>query len=475
MSLIFQHFSAAVIDNGRESCRQKGGSLLRLDAVELEKYKSLPGRFGNVAAFFVSDLRRSRLVSKLVRVIGVLFLSLMMGSGAQATTSSSASKHHSSGTAHASTSGKSHTTKTTAKTKTSTTKTVSTKSVSARHGHGAKTKLAVRRTRYYERFSASSFADNLTLGDVTEGEDPVVRAAAIEALGNMNGTAVAIDPSNGRILAMVNQKLALSRGAEPCSTIKLTVALAALEENIVKKDTPVNLGGRYHLTMTEALAHSNNAYFETLGRSLGFERVKHYANEFGLGELAGYNIQGEQLGIYPDEELPAKLGGVGRMCSFGESVSMTPLQLGALVSAIANGGTLYYLQHPESAIDIATFEPRVKRQLNIAPLIPEILDGMQGAVMYGTARSLRVNFNEFPVMGKTGTCSNNGTRFGWFGSYADTPNGRIVTVFFLEGGRPTFGPKAAELTGQFYRALWDKSYFTPKGQQASRGTLGGTE
>jgi cell division protein FtsI/penicillin-binding protein 2 len=68
------------------------------------------------------------------------------------------------------------------------------------------------------------------LGDVVEGEDPLVRAAAIEALGNMNGTAIAIDPSTGRILAMVNQKLALSRGAEPCSTIKLTVALAALEE-----------------------------------------------------------------------------------------------------------------------------------------------------------------------------------------------------------------------------------------------------
>jgi cell division protein FtsI/penicillin-binding protein 2 len=274
----------------------------------------------------------------------------------------------------------------------------------------------------------------------------------------------------------VNQKLALSRGAEPCSTIKLTVALAALEEGIVKKDTEVNLGGRYHLTMTEALAHSNNAYFETLGRSLGFERVKHYANEFGLGELAGYHIQGEQLGIYPDEELPAALGGVGRMCSFGESVSMTPLQLGALVSAIANGGTLYYLQHPENAIDIASFEPKIKRQLNIAPLIPEILDGMQGAVMYGTARSLRANFNQFPVMGKTGTCSNNGTRFGWFGSYADTPRGRIVTVIFLEGGRPTFGPKAAELTGQFYRALWDKSYFTPKTEQAlGASALGGSE
>ena len=49
------------------------------------------------------------------------------------------------------------------------------------------------------------------------------------------------------------------------------------------------------------------------------------------------------------------LGGVGRMCSFGESVSMTPLQLGAIVSAIANGGTLYYLQHPETAEEAANF------------------------------------------------------------------------------------------------------------------------
>ena len=330
------------------------------------------------------------------------------------------------------------------------------------HARGARPTLAVRRTRYREHFTASSFADNLTLGDVIEGEDPTVREAAIQALGNMNGTAVAIDPSNGRILAMVNQKLALSRGAEPCSTIKLTVALAALEEGIVTRDTPVNLGHGYHLTLTDALAHSNNLYFETLGRSLGFERVKHYANEFGLGELAGYNIEGEQLGTYPDEELPAALGGVGRMCSFGESVSMTPLQLGAIVSAIANGGTLYYLQHPQTPEDVAAFQPRVKRTLDIAPLISEMQDGMEGAVQYGTARSLRANFSEFPVMGKTGTCSNNGTRFGWFASFADTPNGRIVTVIFLEGGRPTFGPKAAELTGQFYRALWDKSYFNPK-------------
>ncbi len=340
-----------------------------------------------------------------------------------------------------------------------------------RSGHLRRAALYSRRHRYYEHFTGNSFVDSdITAGDSTAGEDPVVRAAAIAALGNMNGTVVAIDPSSGRILAMVNQKLALSSGAEPCSTIKLSVALAALEEGIITKDTPVNLGGSYHLNLTEALAHSNNLYFETLGRRLGFERIRHYANQFGLGELAGYNISGEQLGIYPDQELPMSQGGVGRMCSFGEGVSMTPLQLGALVAAIANGGTLYYLQHPNNPEEVLNLQPHVKRTLDIAKLVPEISDGMAAAVNYGTARSLRANFNQFPILGKTGTCSNNGTRFGWFASYADTQYGRIVTVIFLEGGRPTFGPKAAELTGFFYRNLWDHSYFAARQPQDTSST-----
>ena len=328
--------------------------------------------------------------------------------------------------------------------------------------------------RYSERFTASSFNDNLTEGDITTGEDPVVRAAAIEALGNMNGTAMAIDPSSGRILAMVNQKLALSSGAEPCSTIKVAVALAALQEGLVKSDTPVNLGGHYSLDLTHALAKSVNLYFEVLGRAMGFERVKHYANEFGLGELAGYNIPGEHLGTYPDTELPRAEGGVGRMCSFGESISMTPLQLGALVSAIANGGTLYYLQHPTTPETIASFEPKVKRLLDIQQIIPQILPGMQGAVDFsnGTARSLRSNFVQFPVFGKTGTCSNNGTRYGWFVSYGDAPTGRIVTVIFLEGDRQVFGPKAAELTGQFYRAMYERNYFQSKPTPESASSTG---
>ena len=305
----------------------------------------------------------------------------------------------------------------------------------------------------------SSFAEDLTNGDVTAGEDPVVRQAAIDALGNMNGTVVAIEPTSGRILAMVNQRLALSSGAQPCSTIKLSVALAALSEGLVSKETPVFLGAHYRMTLTTALAKSNNAYFEALGRKLGFEKVAYYAHEYGLGELAGYDIPGEQLGAYPDQVIPEKLGGVGKMCSFGEGVSMTPLQLGAMVSAIANGGTLYYLQHPTSPEEIAGFQPRVKRQLDIAPVIPELSDGMAGAVQYGTARSLRLNFNEEEILGKTGTCSHDGTRYGWFASYANTSAGHIVVVIFLQGGRPTFGPKAAEIAGRMYRNMYDNNFF----------------
>ena len=330
-------------------------------------------------------------------------------------------------------------------------------------GRAPRTRAArIRRHRSYERFYTSSFADATTEGDITGGEDPIVRQAAIEALGNLNGTVVAIEPTSGRILAMVNQKLALSSGAQPCSTIKLSTALAALSEGLIDKETEIRLGRRSRMNLTSALAHSNNPYFEAVGRKLGFDKISYYAHQFGLGELAGYEIDGEQLGAYPEAEIPNKLGGVGKMCSFGEGISMTPLQLGAMVASIANGGTLYYLQHPETPEAVADFQPRVKRHLDIANVIPDLSDGMAGAVEYGTARSVRLNFSEESILGKTGTCSHAGTRFGWFASYSKTDIGRIVTVVFLRGGRPTYGPKAAEIAGRMYRNLYDHNFFVAR-------------
>ncbi len=329
-----------------------------------------------------------------------------------------------------------------------------------------------RRGRRYERFRTSSYAENVTAGDITAGEDPVVRAAAIDALGNMNGTVVAIDPDSGRILAMVNQKLALSEGAQPCSTFKIAVGLAGIQEGLVTKDSDLLLGRTRRrrrpivMNLTDATARSDNRYFQVLGRKLGFEKVSQYAEQFGLGELAGYGIEGENPGVFPATERTVN-GGVGLLSSHGMGISMTPLQLGAMVAAFANGGLLYYLQHPRTQEEAAAFQPRLKRQLEFADAIPEVSEGMMGAVEYGSAHSLRYVFSEEPVYGKTGTCSKDGTRFGWFASWAGGERGRIATVVFLQGGRPTFGPKAAEIAGRIYRNLYDRNYFAPTAETAS--------
>ena len=94
-----------------------------------------------------------------------------------------------------------------------------------------------------------------------------------------------------------------------------------------------------------------------------------------------------------------------------------------------------------------------------------------GAVEYGTARRAGYSQNE-PILGKTGTCSRDHTRFGWFASYTNTENGGIVLVVFLQGGRPTFGPKAAEIAGKMYRNLYDHKFFAAAPQVAISASTG---
>src|SRR5262249_31281690 len=172
-----------------------------------------------------------------------------------------------------------------------------------------------------------------TIGDIASNDDPIVRAAAVEALGRYNGSVVAVDPNTGRILTVVNQKMAYSDGAIPCSTIKPTIALAALEESIITRDTMLRVGRRKYMNLTDAMAHSNNEFFETLGTRMGFDTVSRYGRLLGLGELAGYNLADEHPGSFPMAP-PAK-GGVARMSSFGEGIQVTPLQLASLAAAFA--------------------------------------------------------------------------------------------------------------------------------------------
>jgi len=299
-----------------------------------------------------------------------------------------------------------------------------------------------------------------TLGDNPDGDDLVVRRAAVDALGNQAGSIVVVDPNNGRILTMVNQKLALQSGFTPCSTIKLVTSLAALTEHVVEKDTTLHLGRYINFNMTNALAKSNNQYFSALGNKLGFERVVHYAQMLGLGEKAGLDVDGELPGSIAGE--PPKWGGVGLMTSFGEGFSMTPLELAGMLSSIANGGTLYYLQYPRSSAGIEDFSPRVKRTLDIAPNgIEDIKVGMRGAVDHGTAVRANYDPNE-NIFGKTGTCTDfrAGSHMGWFGSFIESDKRPLVVVVMLTSPvKSVSGPVASGVAGAFYKNLSAQNYF----------------
>jgi penicillin-binding protein 2 len=322
---------------------------------------------------------------------------------------------------------------------------------------GSRRRLRGRHRVFFNPWTEPTFADS-TVGDGIDGDDLVVRKAAADALGPYNGTIVVADPQTGRILTVVNQKLGLRGAFQPCSTIKVIVSFASLREAIVDANTPVALSSRYSLDMTTALARSNNRYFARLGEELGFERVQKYAKLFGLGEKAGFNIPGEEPG-YLASRPPAT--GVGMMTSFGDGIRLTPLELAGIVTAVANGGTMYYLQYPQSQAEIENFVPRIKRQLDIARFIPEIRPGMMGAVEYGTAR--RAVFDQTdPVLGKTGTCTDTaqpGVHLGWFGSYNEVGKNRIVVVVLLTGGRGVAGPVAASVAGNLYRNLASQNYF----------------
>ncbi|MGH9326347.1 MAG: penicillin-binding transpeptidase domain-containing protein [Terriglobia bacterium] len=301
----------------------------------------------------------------------------------------------------------------------------------------------------------SSYGDP-SAGDRLLGGNPLVREAAIKAIGHWNGSIVVVNPNNGRILAMVNQKLAMTRGYIPCSTVKPMVALAGLKEGVVSLQTRLRGMSGGLVDMTQALARSDNRYFAQVGEMLGFARVKEYAEELGYGQKASLDIPDESPGVFPSGPPPTAIGGVGRLTSFGTGIDQTPLQMAALVSAIANGGTLYWLQYPRGSEETEPFEPKVRRVLtNLIPYIPEVRQGMAAAVLYGTARSA-YNPNE-DIFGKTGTCSEDGGRMGWFISFSQENEPQYVVVVELRGGRPMFGPHAAEIAGVLYRSLLPNS------------------
>lgn len=282
--------------------------------------------------------------------------------------------------------------------------------------------------------------------DDLSGEDPEVRRVAVNALGNHAGTVVVMDPMTGHVYSMVNQEWALRRGFKPCSTIKLVTGVAGLSENVIPQVDTV--GDGFRLDLTSALAHSDNGFFQQVGTRIGEEKMVSYARELGLGEKTGINMPFEFPGKLPEVK-PDTLE--RRMFSHADGFEVTPLQLGTLVSAMANGGKLLVPQIAHSTKEASKQGVKVRRQLPITTDVwQRMVPGMVGAVNYGTARKSYDPTQT--VVGKTGTCIGSAGWVGSFTSYAPLANPRLAVVVIAQGtdGRRHFPVAVA---GEIYREL----------------------
>ena len=282
--------------------------------------------------------------------------------------------------------------------------------------------------------------------DDLSGEDPEVRRVAVNALGNHAGTVVVMDPLTGRVYSIVNQEWALRRGFKPCSTIKLVTGVAGLSENAIPAVDTV--GDGYRIDLTSALAHSDNPFFQQVGTKIGSDKMVNYARELGLGEKTGINVPFEFPGKLPEVK-PGLLE--RRMFSHADGFEVTPLQLGTLVSAMANGGRLLVPQVPHSVKEQNKMSVKVRRQLPITTDVwQRMIPGMVGAVNYGSGR--RAYDPTQTVAGKTGTCIGQGGWVGLFTSYAPLANPRLAVVVITQGTDARRHLPAA-VAGEIYRQL----------------------
>jgi cell division protein FtsI (penicillin-binding protein 3) len=263
-------------------------------------------------------------------------------------------------------------------------------------------------------------------------------AAAIQEYNARAGTVIVLEPNSGRILAIANQpefnpnavaryrpddwrNHAISDTFEPGSTMKVFVMAAALNEGVV---TPTQLihcengsyrvGGRtihdHHpygiLTAEEVIKVSSNIGSAKIGKMLERKRLHTYLRNFGFGQKSGIELRGEEVGILHD---PSKWFEITlATISFGQGISVTPLQLAAATAAIANGG---YLMEPylvEKVTDsagqvIEERQPKVVRQVVKSDVAARVARMMETVTADDRGTGIKARVPGFRVAGKTGT------------------------------------------------------------------------
>jgi len=317
----------------------------------------------------------------------------------------------------------------------------------ARRRAEAARRAAIARQRALEKAMRDEAVALIAKDDPT-GEDPEVRRVAVNALGHHAGTVVVMDPVTGRIYTAVNQEWAYRRGFKPCSTIKLVTGIAGLNEKIIEPTDTAEVSDRYKIDLTDALAYSNNTFFQQISGKIGFEKMVSYAKLMGLGERTGLNAINEYQGHVPLDQENYSLH---RMGSHGDEFEVTAVQLATLVSAMGNGGKLLVPYIPKTPQEQANFTPRVKNVIGIEhEYLRRMVPGMVGAVNYGSGKKAYDPLQT--VAGKTGTCIGSGGWVGLFTSYAPLANPRLAVVVIGKGpdARRHF---PAAVAGQIYREL----------------------
>ena len=294
----------------------------------------------------------------------------------------------------------------------------------------------------FERGLRTETLDNIR-NDSTDGEDLEVRRAAVNSLGNRAGMVVVMEAQTGKILTIVNQDWAVRQSYRPCSTIKLVTGVAGLNEHVINEQT--GSVGNFRMNLDDALAFSNNAYFQKVGGNLGNSKFVEYERALGLGEPTGINLPGEANG-------KLAYGNNSRLIySHGDDTEMSPLQLAVLVSAISNGGKLVVPQVPRSRTEQVNYHGFLRRTINL-PLdkLTGVIPGMIGSAEYGTAhRGVDASMG---VAGKTGSCIGKGSWLGLFASVAPIENPKYAVVVITRGEAER-GKYAAAVAGRVYEAL----------------------
>ena len=347
--------------------------------------------------------------------------------------------------------------------------------------------------------------------------DVRLQKVAEDLLGEEQGAIVALDPNSGDILAMasrpgfdpnvLSRELTTKQWVEivqdegrplnnrasqgqypPGSTFKIPMAVAALETKTMSPSSTVFCNGGYqfgkrlyhdwkasghgYVDLHNALVHSCDVYFYTIGQRMGIDVMAEFGKDFGLGKATGVELPSERSGIMPSTAWKQKakneqwLPGETISAAIGQGyVTVTPLQMASLVGTVANDGVNYRPRLVQAVMDRTSGNlqelPAVPRgKINAKPETFRVIkDALADVVTKGTATKAKSSV--VTIGGKTGTAQVAALRTGpeenipkkfrdhaWFVAFAPVESPKIAVAVLAEHmghGGATAAPLAKEV------------------------------